>query len=216
MNILIAGNSQNLKELKEKFGIRHNYIWLEEAEEIGGVDLIFDFDLDENPERLEWYESMEDCVLFVNTAKTCLSELVYLHGMPSIPLYGFNGLPTFLNQERLEICSKNGVDDKLKVVFSDLEADYVLVEDRVGMTTPRMIAMMINEAYFSVQEGAATKSDIDSIFSISSDPIGPFELADRIGINHIYEVLDAIYQDTHDSRYRICPLLKREYLELEV
>jgi 3-hydroxybutyryl-CoA dehydrogenase len=44
-------------------------------------------------------------------------------------------------------------------------------------------------------------------------PHGPFEWCDMIGIKHVYEVLNALYLDTHDDRYKICSLLKTEYLK---
>jgi len=43
-------------------------------------------------------------------------------------------------------------------------------------------------------------------------PYGPFEWADLIGIKEVYETLHALYEDTKDERYKICPLLKRYYL----
>jgi 3-hydroxybutyryl-CoA dehydrogenase len=43
-------------------------------------------------------------------------------------------------------------------------------------------------------------------------PHGPFEWAEMIGIKHVFEVLNALYLDTHDDRYKICSLLKTEYL----
>jgi 3-hydroxybutyryl-CoA dehydrogenase len=46
--------------------------------------------------------------------------------------------------------------------------------------------------------------------------MGPFEWANKIGIKHVYETLDAIYNDTHDERYKICPLLKTKYLRGEL
>jgi 3-hydroxybutyryl-CoA dehydrogenase len=43
-------------------------------------------------------------------------------------------------------------------------------------------------------------------------PLGPFEWAKKIGIENVYLVLDSVYKDTKDERYKICPLLKKEYL----
>lgn len=89
----------------------------------------------------------------------------------------------------------------------------MIVDDRVGMVTPRVISMIINEAYYVVQEGTASREDIDlAMKSGTNYPYGPFEWIRRIGIKHIYEVLEAVYEDTKDERYKICPLLKKEYL----
>ena len=74
--------------------------------------------------------------------------------------------------------------------------------------------MIINEAYYTAQEGTASREDIDMAMKLGTNyPYGPFEWSERIGINHIYELLEAIYDDTHDERYKICSLLKQEYLK---
>jgi len=89
----------------------------------------------------------------------------------------------------------------------------VIVEDRVGMVTPRVICMIINEAYYTTMEGTATKEDIDLAMKLGTNyPFGPFEWALNIGVENVFELLEALYEDTKDDRYRICPLLKKEYL----
>lgn len=81
------------------------------------------------------------------------------------------------------------------------------------MVTPRILMMIINEAYYTVQEGTAGKLDIDTAMKLGTAyPHGPFEWLQQIGIRDVYEVLDALYQDTREERYKICPLLKTEYL----
>ena len=83
------------------------------------------------------------------------------------------------------------------------------------MVTPRIIFMIINEAYYTVQEGTATREDIDQGMKLGTNyPFGPFEWAEKIGLDNVYETLEAIYEDTKEERYKICPLLKREYLLL--
>jgi 3-hydroxybutyryl-CoA dehydrogenase len=74
--------------------------------------------------------------------------------------------------------------------------------------------MIINEAYYTVQEGTACRTDIDLGMKLGTAyPKGPFEWSEEIGIDHVYETLEALYQDTKDERYKICPLLKTEYLQ---
>jgi 3-hydroxybutyryl-CoA dehydrogenase len=94
-----------------------------------------------------------------------------------------------------------------------LQTDFVVVVDRVGLVTPRVICMIINEAFYTVQEGTASKKDIDIAMKLGTNyPLGPFEWAKKIGIENVYLVLDSVYKDTKDERYKICPLLKKEYL----
>ena len=101
----------------------------------------------------------------------------------------------------------------LTSVCDELGTDYLIVDDRVGLVTPRIICMIINEAYYTVQEGTATKADIDAGMKLGTNyPFGPFEWCAKIGVDHVYELLEAVYEDTKDERYKICPLLKKEYL----
>jgi 3-hydroxybutyryl-CoA dehydrogenase len=88
-----------------------------------------------------------------------------------------------------------------------------MVEDRIGLVTPRVVCMIINEAYYAVLEGTASREDVDLAMKLGSNyPFGPFEWSNRIGVKHVYELLEAVYEDTRDERYKICPLLKKEYL----
>ena len=62
-----------------------------------------------------------------------------------------------------------------------------------------------------------TREDIDKAMKLGTNyPHGPFEWCERIGVKHVYEVLEAVYEDTKDERYMISPLLKKEYLSLSV
>jgi 3-hydroxybutyryl-CoA dehydrogenase len=122
-------------------------------------------------------------------------------------------MPTFLNRNILEVSLWKKEDEaKLTQICRDLRTDYLLVDDRVGLVTPRVVCMIINEAYYAVQEGTASRSDIDIAMRLGTNyPYGPFEWSTKIGIKHVYELLEAVYEDTKDERYKICPLLKKEY-----
>lgn len=218
MQILVIGNEDHLNECRAKFG-DHRYI-LEgdhrEAERyVSGSDLVFDFMIDEEPFQVEIYSDKSGATVFVNTAKISLAELSNLsdHSLKA-QLFGFNGLPTFVNRDVLEVSLLKEEDKpKLDEVCRKLNTSYLLVDDRVGMVTPRIVGMIINEAYYTAQEGTATREDIDQAMRLGTNyPFGPFEWCRRIGVKHVYELLEAVYEDTHDERYKICPLLKKEYL----
>ena len=71
--------------------------------------------------------------------------------------------------------------------------------------------MIINEAYFTVQEGTAEKDAIDQAMKLGTNyPHGPFEWAEMIGLENVLDLLEAVYADTRDERYKVCPLLKKE------
>lgn len=217
MNILVIGDSINLEECKAKFGGMHQYLLKQDHLdlELNSVHLVFDFLVEEDPFQIEGFFDNPSTPLFINTAKVSLTEISNLtnHQVRST-VFGFNGLPTFLHRDVLEVSVLRKEDEKeLQKICDSLSTDYLVVEDRIGLVTPRIICMIINEAYYTVQEGTATREDIDKAMKLGTNyPFGPFEWSERIGIRHVYELLEAVYNDTHDERYKICPLLKKEYL----
>lgn len=220
MNILVIGEPTHLEECKNKFGDRHTYTYEkshQEAEKFfSKADVIFDFVIDEAPEQMEVYRDHPKAIAFLNTTKISLLELVTsFTESVSCTLFGFNGLPTFLNREIMEVCLlQENTKTDLEKICEQLGTKFLIVDDRVGMVTPRVICMIVNEAYYTFQEGTATKGDIDMGMKLGTNyPYGPFEWSKRIGIRHVYELLEAVYEDTKDERYKICPLLKKEYFK---
>lgn len=220
MRILVIGESRDFEECKQKLGNGHSYSWVGEHGEavqfLSTNELVVDFIIDEEPHEFEIYVH-HDIAVLLNTCKISLGELSNSvnHSM-QCRVFGFNGLPGFFNGDLLEVSLLNGENgDHLKAICQQLNTAYEIVDDRIGLVTPRVICMVINEAYFAVQEGTATREDIDKAMKLGTNyPYGPFEWSRRIGIRHVYELLEAIYDDTRDERYKICPLLKKEYLNL--
>lgn len=219
MNILIIGVETNFEECRQKFGEGNSYTLgknQQEAEKFFAKhDVIFDFSIDEDPAQMEVYRDHPTAIAFLNTAKINLAQLgAVVNHQINCTLFGFAGLPTFLNREILETSLyKADQKSKLEDICAKLTTKFQLVEDRVGLVTPRVICMIINEAYFTVQERTATREDIDMAMKLgTSYPFGPFEWANKIGIKNVYKLLEAVYEDTKDDRYKICPLLKKEYL----
>ena len=215
MEIFIIGSKIQLKEIKKKVSSRHNVSILSSITDLPKEQevVVFDFTIEENPEYLEDYCGYELLHLFVNACRGSLAELAYFANEPLPSLYGFAGDPTFLERNTLEVSAyaKNSADPK--EIIKTLGIKATIVDDRVGLVTPRIMAMIINEAYFTVQDGTASRSDIDLGMKLGTNyPMGPFEWAAQWGINNIYEILDALYVDTREERYKICPLLKKEYL----
>jgi len=218
MKILIIGEDTHLKEFESKFGTNHDCTLVGEHRDAGKFlnthELTFDFIIDEEPDAFDIYLDRH-CTVFLNTCMISLAELSHMAGNKlASTVFGFNGLPTFVNRNVLEASLLNKNDEpRLKEICTRLNTEVIIVEDRVGLVTPRVISMIINEAFYTVQEGTASREDIDLAMKLGTNyPYGPFEWCERIGIKHIYELLDAIYEDTRDERYKVCPLLKTEYL----
>ena len=218
MNVLVIGDEENGNECRQKFGAGHNYVHetshMTAGTHLDQCDVVFDFLTHPNSDRLEFYRGIQAPV-FVNTAKISLFQLNQKLDRPlPIHQFGFAGLPTFLNREILEVSLHLAEHrEKLNDVCNQLNTSFQAVEDRVGLVTPRVICMIINEAYFTVQEGTASREDIDLAMKLGTHyPLGPFEWCQKIGIRHVYELLEAVYANTRDDRYEVCPLLKKEYL----
>jgi 3-hydroxybutyryl-CoA dehydrogenase len=85
----------------------------------------------------------------------------------------------------------------------------VLSRDTPGFVTTRALAVLVNEAAWMLYEGTATREDIDTAYRLGfHHPMGPFELADLVGLDTALSILDVLWDGFRDSKYRACPLLR--------
>ncbi|AKD02864.1 3-hydroxyacyl-CoA dehydrogenase family protein [Pontibacter korlensis] len=223
MHIVVLSGPEMATEFKQKFqeereGVSYSFLHHHTLldEQLQPSDIVFDFLLYEQPERLNLYAPEQ--VVFCNAVTVQLAALVSEADLEqSCTLIGFNGLPTLFNRPVLEVSLLRKEDEsKLQEVCEVLGTEYLLVEDRVGMVTPRIICMIINEACYTLQEKTAGIDDINQGMKLGTNyPKGPFEWANQIGVQNVYQVLQAVYEDTKEERYKICPLLKTKYLKKE-
>jgi 3-hydroxybutyryl-CoA dehydrogenase len=216
MKILIVGGSENMDECRQKFPDKT----LEHAESHGeaerylhDTDVVFDFIIDKHPESFSLY-SKKSLTVFLNTCMITLAELTCQHTTFKCSPIGFNGFPTLFSRECLEVAILNSQDiSHVERICNALQTQYMLVDDRVGLVTPRIICMIINEAFFTVEEGTASREDIDLAMKLGTNyPYGPFEWCERIGLDNIYPLLKALYHDTKDQRYKTSALMKKEFM----
>ncbi|MFM8914340.1 MAG: 3-hydroxyacyl-CoA dehydrogenase family protein [Flammeovirgaceae bacterium] len=218
MNILVIGNEAQQSECALKFAghaVARAANHREAIPMFSSTDIVFDFDITQAPEQISAYKSQSNLVAFLDVTTQTLAALTRKQNhQVAATLFGFCGMPTFLNRQLLEVTARNNEDkSKLEEVCARLGTDFSAVDDRVGLVTPRVIAMIINEAYFTVQEGTASREDIDLAMKLGTNyPFGPFAWCAKIGVGNVYELLDSLYVDTKDERYKICPLLKKEFL----
>ena len=221
MQVLVLSTPEIAAEFRQKFTSSANYTFIENYNELEKhlpeTQVVFDFLLADEPLRLAHYADKENLTVFCNAVKMQLAQLALNVENLACNLIGLNGMPTMLNRQFLEVSLLHAhAITKLEEICKALGTEYLVVEDRVGMVTPRIIFMIINEACYTLQEGTATVRDIDLGMKLGTNyPFGPFEWADKIGIKNVYETLAAVYEDTKDERYKICPLLKTKYLKNE-
>jgi 3-hydroxybutyryl-CoA dehydrogenase len=216
MRALVFGNEVNFEEVVKKIGDKAEVDHEEDVHFFNGnlsdYSVILDFTLDDQPEVIEMYRELStETLVLVNSVRIPLSELKYVSGGWKGRIAGFNGMPGFVNRSLWEITTLDERPDLHEL--KDLGLEWQLVEDRVGMVALRVIAMIINEAYYTLQEGTADRKSIDTAMKLGTGyPMGPFEWAQSIGLDKVYEILFSLYEDTKEERYKICPLLKKEYL----
>lgn len=221
MKILYTGTDKRCREFEERFSsagfelVRFNYT------DLNGLqpkifDAIFDLEADDHPERFTGYAQLVNIpIILCSVKKPLLPQTIFSPVAPGTLLFGMNALPTFIRRDLWEMAPLGKEAEKyFPILQKNLNINCIQVPDRAGMVTPRVIFMIINEAYYTFQEGTASKKDIDVAMKLGTNyPFGPFEWAAQIGIRNVYETLLALYHETRDERYRICPALQQEYFE---
>jgi 3-hydroxybutyryl-CoA dehydrogenase len=87
----------------------------------------------------------------------------------------------------------------------------------IGFTYPRTLVMIINEAFFALEDGMATPEDMDRAMKYGVNyPAGPFEWLSKIGPKPILQLLDELFNVTGEPRYRASKLLRLEANQYEV
>lgn len=99
--------------------------------------------------------------------------------------------------------------ERARAFGASLGKTIVTSRDTPGFVTTRALAVLLNEAVWMLYEGVATKEDIDTAYRLGfHHPMGPFELADLVGLDTALAILDVLWEGFHDPRYRACPLLR--------
>jgi 3-hydroxybutyryl-CoA dehydrogenase len=93
--------------------------------------------------------------------------------------------------------------------FKKLGKEICWVPDQAGFITPRVVASIINEAFFALSEAVSTKAEIDTAMKLGTNyPYGPFEWAAKIGLSNVATLLQKLEKE--QPRYAPCPLLVQE------
>lgn len=147
------------------------------------------------------YGALEKPVL-INAVTTTLGAM----NAPA-NVFRINGWPGFLQRPVWEIAGK--IDDTVKALFEKLNKKITVVADEPGFIAARIVSMIINEAYFTVNDKVSSKEEIDTAMKLGTNyPFGPFEWAAAIGPENVLELLQQL--NITDKRYQPAPLLLKE------
>jgi 3-hydroxybutyryl-CoA dehydrogenase len=173
------------------------------------------------PERMELKKAVlrdldrvlpEDAILATNTSSISITELAAATSRPSrvIGMHFMNPVPVMPLVEVVR-----GLETSAETVNATTEAAKslgktpVLVEDRPGFVSNRILMPMINEAVYALQEGVATREAIDTVMKLGMNhPLGPLALADLIGLDVCLDIMEVLHRGFGEDKYRPCPLLR--------
>ena len=106
--------------------------------------------------------------------------------------------------------TSNETYEEAKLLVEKFGKKGITVQDAPLFAVNRILVPMINEAILVLAEGTASAEDIDEGMKLGANhPIGPLALADLIGLDTLLFVVETLYTETSDSKYRPCPLLKK-------
>ena len=121
--------------------------------------------------------------VFINSMAATLAENNHRKNIIRI-----NAWPGFIEKDLWELAGV--VNTEAEYVLQQLNKRYIVVPDEPGFTSARIIAMIINEAYYALDEKVSSKTDIDIAMKLGTNyPYGPFEWSNIIGVQQVYKLL---------------------------
>ena len=144
--------------------------------------------------------------VFVNSMNKTVAEI-------GLPVIRINAWPGFLRRNIAETCSNDDiVKNEAEKILSLLNRKPEWVPDIKGFISARVVSMIINEAYFALEENVSTKEEIDIAMKLGTNyPYGPFEWSKKIGLKSIAALLTGLFKE--EKRYQPADLLLKEVEE---
>jgi 3-hydroxybutyryl-CoA dehydrogenase len=144
------------------------------------ADAYFDFGFAPSAEKIEKFAKLLPRPVLINAVTETLDDI-------HPEFIRFNGWPGFLKGKYLEASANKETKERASALFED---QILFVKDEPGFVSPRIVSMIINEAYFTLEAGTSTKEEIDIAMKLGTGyPYGPFEWGEMIGLQRVSELL---------------------------
>ena len=155
----------------------------------------------------------EETILATNTSSLSITEVATATNRPDkvIGMHFFNPAPVMKLVEVIKgMATSEETFAKVKTISENIGKSPVEVAEAPGFVVNRILIPMINEAAGILAEGIATEEDIDTAMKLgAAHPMGPLALGDLIGLDVCLAIMDVLYKETGDSKYRAHSLLRK-------
>ena len=153
----------------------------------------------------------ESTIFATNTSSLSITEIGKGLSRPLVGMHFFNPAD---RMKLIEVIA--GVNtpaetvETIKKISVEIGKTPVQVNEAAGFVVNRILIPMINEAAFIKMEGVSDIAGIDTAMKLGANhPMGPLELGDFIGLDICLAIMDVLYKETGDSKYRACPLIRK-------
>jgi 3-hydroxybutyryl-CoA dehydrogenase len=155
----------------------------------------------------------EEVILASNTSSLPITPMAAATSRPDkvIGMHFFNPVPAMKLVEVIRGYLTNDETNRVVVELAErLGKTPVEVNDAPGFAMSRVFCVMINEAIFCLHEGVGTPEAIDAVMKLGAGhPMGPLQVADLLGLDIVLHIMDVLYDEFKDPKYRACPLLRK-------
>lgn len=155
----------------------------------------------------------EKTILCTNTSSLSITEIAMATKRPEkvIGLHFFNPVPVMKLIEVISgVATSKETEEMIVNLSKEIDKTPVIVKEAPGFVVNRILVPMINEAIGIYADGVASAEDIDQAMKLGANhPIGPLALGDMIGLDVCLNIMDVLYNEFNDPKYRAHTLLRK-------